>query len=647
MKTPKESRWLRLDLLLALATLVALTACGGGGSPTPRVPEGARAVEGQVVLPAGHDLNLGPLSVVTTFGSAAIDEDGRFTAFVVPTADVEMSVVTAAGELVLLGAAKSQDAGSVVELSVQSTAEALLYYSLGGMWLPPRHQTTMRELLQGVAGSGAIADELTRMLAGGGNGLAEPDTAFDAALLAAHQALLPQPQFAGLGLGSGAPLASYSTNGISPQAPGDPNILIHNGTTSKAGAQVLHNPGGSGAVVLNEYRRPAALLVYEVAWEDEAGVVTPIEPPNLDATIDVPATGKLELFNALWDAVSGGAPFAPVVSPAAELDSHPGAAKTHYELVLIGPSLADTDWPIVSDERFASLQEEWEQVFIDKSIELFTDELLLPIVETFILGRRAGYDAAQLKNARERMRIIYKTHLKELGAYLSPREAKYAQALRYAMQEMRYNLVLRNQTVMAVLEAMGASDRNKMNVDAANRNFAAKATASGVAAALQGTMLVGDVTGILYGMTGSAWAVNWQAVSTPRQFMLTPELSTLVVGIEWQERFQVYALGPVEGDDFLFRWTTTGDHGLLSDYLSEGKVLETNSPEVLYTHEYPAGMMPGQTDTVTVEVFAVEVNATTIPPDAEPISIRAATVTVIEHDCPEPYCDYYLCWCYF
>lgn len=262
-----------------------------------------------------------------------------------------------------------------------------------------------------------------------------------------------------------------------------------------------------------------------------------------------------------------------------------------------------------------------------------------------MLGRRAGFDAAQLKNARERMRIIYKTHLKELGAYLSPREARYAQALRYAMQEMRFNLVLRNQTVMAVLEAMGASDRNKMNVDAANRNLAAKATASGVAAALQGTMLAGDVTGILYGMTGSAWAVNWQAESTPKQFMLTPELAQLEIGTKWQERFEVYALGPVDGDDFLFRWTTSGDHGLLSDFLNDGIVLETDSPEVLYTHENPAGMMAGQTDTITVEVFAVEVGATIIPADAEPISIRAATVTVMEDDCPEPYCDYYYCWC--
>ena len=645
MKTVAGTRWLRLDRLFALATLVALTACGGGGNPTPRVPEGARAVEGQVVLPAGHALNLGSLSVVTTFGSAAVGEDGSFTAFVVPTADVELSLVTAAGELVLLGTAMSQDAGTNVELSVQSTAEALLYYSLGGMWLPPRHQTTMRELLQGVEGSGAIADELTRLLAAGGNGLAEPDAAFEAALLAAHQALLPQPQFAALAQGGAASVAPQSTNDITPRAAGDPNILIHNGTSSKAGAQVLHNPGGSGIVVINEYRRPAALLIYAVAWEDEEGVVTPIAPPDLAATIDVPATGKLELFNALWDAVSGGAPFAPVVSPAADLTGHPGAAKTHYELVLIGPSLADSDWPIVSDERFAGLQEEWEQVFVDKSIELFTDELLLPIVETYMLGRRAGFDAAQLKNARERMRIIYKTHLKELGAYLSPREARYAQALRYAMQEMRFNLVLRNQTVMAVLEAMGASDRNKMNVDAANRNLAAKATASGVAAALQGTMLAGDVTGILYGMTGSAWAVNWQAESTPKQFMLTPELAQLEIGTKWQERFEVYALGPVDGDDFLFRWTTSGDHGLLSDYLNDGIVLETDSPEVLYTHENPAGMMAGQTDTITVEVFAVEVGATTIPADAEPISIQAATVTVIEDDCPEPYCDYYYCWC--
>ena len=451
MKTELGTRRLRLGRLLALATLVALTACGGGGNPRPQVPLGSEAVGGQVVLPAGNGLNMASLRVSTTFGSVAVGADGSFTAYVDPTADIELGVETANGELVLLGVAL----GSEVQL--RSVHPRRAYYSLAACGY--RSSTDEdAQLPRGVEGS-ARWRRADPPLAAGGNGLSAR-RGVQAALLAAHEALVPRRR--------GAYVRRLTFRPWRPAT----GILIHNITTSKAGAQVLHNPGGSGIVVLNEYR-PAALLIYEVAWEDAEGVVTPIEPPSLAGTIDVPATGKLELFNALWDVVTGDAPFAPIISPAADLPGRSGASKTHYELVLIGPSTSDAEWPIVSDERFASLQDEWLDVYMDKSVELFVDELLFPVLETFIFGRKAAVDAANAKAARERLRIIYRQNLKELGAYLSPREARYAQALRYALQELSFNLTLRNQTMLAVVEALSASDRNKLNMDSVNRRLEA------------------------------------------------------------------------------------------------------------------------------------------------------------------------------
>ena len=69
------------------------------------------------------------------------------------------------------------------------------------------------------------------------------------------------------------------------------------------------------------------------------------------------------------------------------------------------------------------------------------------IIIVIVFGRKASLDAANAKAARERLRIIYRQNLKELGAYLSPREARYAQALRYALQKLSFNLTLRNQTI--------------------------------------------------------------------------------------------------------------------------------------------------------------------------------------------------------
>src|SRR5690606_31389138 len=71
--------------------------------------------------------------------------DGSFSVTVLDGADTELGVELPGGELLLLGVSDGDDA----RLSAASTAEALLYYLIGGMWLPPEHQDTVRELLRG------------------------------------------------------------------------------------------------------------------------------------------------------------------------------------------------------------------------------------------------------------------------------------------------------------------------------------------------------------------------------------------------------------------------------------------------------------------------------------------------------------------
>src|SRR5690606_40243557 len=204
-----------------------------------------------------------------------------------------------------------------------------------------------------------------------------------------------------------------------PLAADGSNIIIEPGSATQAGVQVLHNPAGAGVVAQNEYRRPAALLAYEVAWENADKVETPVDPPVLVEQVDVPATGQLEFLNALVDVVTGDSPWSPVLSPSLKLGGHEGASRTHYQLVLIGPSGADATWPILSDERFTSFHDQWDDIILDKSIELFLDELLLPLMEVYGLGSMAKFDAAKLNKMRDRVRFIHDKHLAGLGVYLT------------------------------------------------------------------------------------------------------------------------------------------------------------------------------------------------------------------------------------
>lgn len=122
-----RTRWLRL-LILAVALAAALTACGG--STNPPDPTGVVSVAGSVTLPAGHGLDLEGLSVSTPVGVYPIGPNGEFEAEVYEGARTEVGVETASGALLLLGVTK----GKAVNVSIASTAEALMYYLVDSHW---------------------------------------------------------------------------------------------------------------------------------------------------------------------------------------------------------------------------------------------------------------------------------------------------------------------------------------------------------------------------------------------------------------------------------------------------------------------------------------------------------------------------------
>src|SRR5690606_28341091 len=109
----------------------------------PPPPSGIVSVAGTISLPSGHGLDLASLSVSTAVGVYPVSDAGEFDAEVFAGARTEIGVENAAGDLVLLGV----DLAGSVDVSLTSTAEALLYYLVGGMWLPQGQQDTVRSLL--------------------------------------------------------------------------------------------------------------------------------------------------------------------------------------------------------------------------------------------------------------------------------------------------------------------------------------------------------------------------------------------------------------------------------------------------------------------------------------------------------------------
>lgn len=617
----RKPRFLALAVALLVALGVALTACGG--SPTPPGPTGVITVTGGLQLPAGHGIDLATLTISTPLGVFPVTATGEFEADVFDGAHTEVGVETAGGDLLLLGVTDDDS----LDLSLASTAEALLYYLVGGMWLPGEQQDTVRELLRDLPEAETLETELTRQLQAGGNGLAAPDQALVDALDDVHAALFGDARITRLWAAALATPAAEAPGslpaGTLHPAAGD-NVIIEPPSTVIAGVEVIHNPEGSGVVAQNHFRRPAAILAYETGWEDAEGVLTENDTPVPVATVDVPATGQLEFFEALLDVVTADSPWSPVVSPKVSLPDHPGASRTHFTLVAVGPSGTDATWPIMDEERFDIFHGHWENIENEKTLELFLDQLLLPLVEVYGIGSLAKMDAAKLADLRSRMRLIHDEHLLGLGVLLKNRQKGLVDALKYAIKEMVENDNLRLDMMEMVRDALSESDKNKLEFEAAEKRLASRANASAIGAAVETLLVSGDVAKILHDLASAPAAVHWTVKTSPALFVLMPE-NAYVTKLNPSVRLRVLPKGEAAGT-YLYRWTTSGTHGSLSDLLNDGDSLTTVDPEVWYFHDDPTRITESDVDTITLEVFSVDEGVTSVPAGAQPIAQLNGTV---------------------
>lgn len=619
---PTASSVARTVVPLAVALLVV---SGCGGKVTPPNPDGARQVSGRVVLPAGAAVTLGSLRAVTGLGSFGVAADGSFEAQVIGDAPTEIAVLDQAGALVAAAVAGEAPVGTTVEVDSRSSAAVLLYYALGGFLLPADAQDELWDLIQRDEAVEDIASVVSAALAGGGLPLADDNAAVADALALAWQSVMgPRAMaLAQSGAGGREAAAPGLAGLLEPQASGAGNIVIEPGAgTLQSGVAVIHNPLGSGVAAQNTFRRPGALLAYQVGYQDEGGADQELSPPVLAGTVDVPSTEALGVFQALTDVVTGESPWSPVVSEGLPLPLYQGR-RTYYELVLLGPSLdVVTRPPLYDDPRFSAERSRWNEVIGDKAVEQFLNDVALPALETFALGSVGHIDAKKLTEFRRRFKAINDQHLASLGVFLKA-GGGYAEAVGFLLAELGsggggYRLDF----MEAMRDALIESERNRLDFEAVETRLRSRAAASGIAAAVQLALSAGDIGAILKDLNDSLPAVGWTATASPTLFALTPELAYFTKH-QPQVELRVATRGPVTGT-FMYRWSTSGTYGQLTDGPQRGTTIDTAYPNVWYTHGSPLTISDDQRDGVWVEVFDVEQGATGIPAGQEPIARLAA-----------------------
>lgn len=575
-----------------LVVIMTLAACGPGGSEPVDTADtgdtgGPVAVEGVVTLPAGFGLGPSELRIATPGGLRPIAADGGFRFALEGSGPQWLDVLGPDGRLVLIGLA--QDGKG--EVSARTTARALLTLALGGHLLPREHAATLDGLLTEHPASESLIEAVTTALGVNPYVIAEGNEALTLALQAARDAVLPElPR-----------VVRAALTGLNVE-PTDV-VIEPGGGVLQSGVAVLQNPSGRGLVVQNHFRRPVELLAYEVGVEVD-GVKVETTPPKLvGEAVRAPPTGKLELFTALGDVLSGGAPWTPVLSEAFGLPLSE-SRRTYYELVVLGPTFdLVTRPPLFDDLRFVGEREGWTRRIEALGLDMFLSELMLPLLESFLFGKTAVLEQGKRAAFIARFKQMNDAGLASLGVFLRTKSG-LAQAMHLVLDDLAaggggYRLDF----MVAIGEALSESEKNRVDFEALDARLAARASAATVLAAVQIALTSGDVAAMLKDLEAARTAEGWQATATPPFVVLRPD-AVIVHEDDSQKVFRATVRGDAANQRWTYRWSTTGGHGYLSDYLTDGTTLITDKNEVFYQVNNPLAITDDLRDTVVVELFA-------------------------------------------
>jgi len=668
--------WRRCVCVLGCLLFAGCPAAPPGGGNGDSDGNGG-TVRGRVQLPAGSTLDLAALRVATSQEDLSLGGDGSFSADSVLEGPAFYQVVDSASDKIALLGFGNQVSETDAELNARSTAVALLYISAAAYTLPPENIQAAIDLI----GESSVIDDVAATVESilAANPLAVSDGSDDlvAAVVMARDTLYQSETGAKLRalqtFGERLPVGSrisfpYSRGSVSENA-GDPNsphpgnskwsaittekrpallqdgeddtlVLIEpGGDVYQSGAQVLQNPGGAGIIVQNTYRRRGTMLIYKTGTENAEGVAHEIFPPKLYGDpVEVPTTVRLELFTSLYNVATGTAPFSPVTTDPVVLTREEGAAKTFFEIVILGASL---DFvltpPIMQDTRFFDFAPEWTAELNRLQFETLTMDFLVPVAETFAFGSVASLQQNRVRAFVEASKAMFDPILAAEGILLNKWD-DLAKGVRVIIQNLGTNTILGPQWLRNVIDALAASNANQLNLDQATGNLRRVASAATIVAVVESILATGDLAAVVHDLQSSSSADSWQATAIARRVRLEPSVATVTLAAP-----SVVLTSTVNGlpdATLCYRWSTSGEHGILGDDLgAEGEEFVSKLNEVQYIADV-AAIVPGENDTVTVDAYdSARVEGSDVFCD-EPLPsdkyIGSATATIRGPNCRNP-----------
>jgi len=606
-------------------THVAVFLCLLISSCKPPADENAYApVTGKLELPSGSPVAPSTCKVLALTGKSAVADDGSFPVLAPKEGKFQVCLTDAAGNLMLTGFAGPTGA----KISARETAVTLAYYALGGFALPPEYDEALLDLIRASSAIDTLAAVIETKFLTNPMVITDGDDDLTAAIEAARDDLVPemakfsasvQPEKVPLPFAA-RPVAANTTSNKLIQI--DPDA-----TTMQSGIQIFQNPSGEGIVAQNSFRRWPSMVCYQTGKENEQGVREDFYPPRqIGDFYNIPSTDRLEFFNAIWDVISGDSPYAPILSDPVDLPLAEGSQKTFYKIVVLGPTLDFvTIPPVWSDTLFFAFADSWDNKMDSLVFKTFWLDFAWPVIETFLFVKGANTQQAKLDSFVDEFKSLCDSRLANLGVILRSKEDTFLIfAVQLVLDTLKNDGRFRIDFLNACQKALKQSALNRANFEAMEGKLKAMSNAAAVVAAIQVAFASVDVAAVIKDLQSSRSGEVWSATVIPAKVHLEPSKATVTQN-QVSASFTASVGGSPDGT-FVYRWSTTGTYGIISDNAGkQGKNFDSTQKTVYYMVD-PGAMINGELDTITVEVFDDD-GSGTIPAGA--FSIGKATSKVL------------------
>ena len=617
--------------LLLLPLLILLAACDPTDPPVQPDEFGftpPQESSSTLMLPAGSTLDPASLTASTADGDFSVGSDGTFTVNVVSNEPSLVTIRNAAGNAILAGFLSPDSAKQNGVIDARSTAQVLLYFALGTFLTPPDQRDHLLTLIDGLPECATLAAAIDAAVAGNPTAFHDADAALVAALEAAHESVLASAE-------AGALLPTQFAAKGEPEAT---QILLQpDANTRQSGAQVLHNPDGSGVIVQNNVRRRASLFAYKTATVDTEGTRTDLSPPvQVGPKVEVPTTFRLEIVSSIQAALSGSAPWAPLQSAPLTLPRDTGTNQTIYELVLLGSSLnAFSSPPILSDPRFFSFTSQWSDEIGDLGAATFFFDFALPVIELVAVGATAQISPARQAATLEQFRNTLDPVLLARGIPLPLADAPaFRNAILTILEELGTDNLLSEAFIATLVNAWGPISAAQVDLENLENNLAAARKAGAILTAINLALQGLDLGAVLTDLANANTADSWSATVIGRRVNLSP--SNAAISEQFPSVDLSATVNGLPNESFCFRWSINGSPGQLftplQDVIMDGGSFVTNENVATFLVPPPL-IVNGALATVKVEVYlGTDCTGTPNPADF----IGEATVTVMGEDFEDP-----------